>query len=656
MSSIEQVRGVQGQRLKNSSRRTYEHRAKVFAQWVKDNHPTYHDQNEDVVEGLVLPLPESVITLFFGSLFNEEAQEYKSVSTVQGYRSAINDLYKKKRLRMDETVSNSIDEFIAGYKRIIAEKKESGVVSMHEGKRPLLVQGYRMLASKAFTSSKLYAHLYLLMQWNTMSRSVSVASLMYHWFWWEGDSLVVGIPRHKGDQEGKNAIPRHLYANPIHPMLCPVLSLAIHTLSHSFHSDEDQRIFTHKSVQDDFSKWLHETIKAFTDEESLLLAQDISLIGTHSIRKGVASYISSLPGTASVIAIFLRLGWSLGNVANRYLFEGEGGQDQLLGRIASMLPYDVQLATLPPHFVDSNVLTNEEWDIILPSRKQYPRSYQSVLPYLVASLVYHQKFLKEQLPQDHPIFNSRLFKGDYLNRLTPLVRTGIMNCGSGMVATGVPTHLSTTAKIEEIKSALVGWIDEQNKQFQKLHDQVPTAVVERIFENCTVNGAIPVTKSDMRDLIAEFRNELMQRSDSNCAVVEPTSTRSDSGYILYLWGNRHHFVPQSFRFPTCTIDVLWDLWFSGDKTNGYPPYSKLRGFDLNRTDATLLTKASQVMSSLLQFAANSGKVTDTRFRHVRSLELTDRDALFASIFLPYLNSIGCKSTAKYTTVYKHLLR
>ena len=43
-----------------------------------------------------------------------------------------------------------------------------------------------------------------------MSRSVSVVWLMYNLITWIGDALVVELPKHKGDQEGENAYPKHV--------------------------------------------------------------------------------------------------------------------------------------------------------------------------------------------------------------------------------------------------------------------------------------------------------------------------------------------------------------------------------------------------------------------------------------------------------------
>ena len=90
-------------------------------------------------------------------------------------------------------------------------------------------------------------------------------------------------------------------------------------------------------------------------------------LGTHSIRKGVSTFLSGIPGGPTAISIYLRAGWSLGNVQNRYILDGGGG-DQLCGRAATGLDInDVSFASLPPHFDQAtlSLFTTEEWEMLL---------------------------------------------------------------------------------------------------------------------------------------------------------------------------------------------------------------------------------------------------------------------------------------------------
>src|SRR4051812_15231313 len=81
------------------------------------------------------------------------------------------------------------------------------------------------------------------MQWNMMGRSSMVSGLMLQHISWHDDCLVVTTPKHKGDQEGAHCYPRHIFANPLQPFICPVLSLAILIFSRSYRGDDPTNSF-----------------------------------------------------------------------------------------------------------------------------------------------------------------------------------------------------------------------------------------------------------------------------------------------------------------------------------------------------------------------------------------------------------------------------
>ena len=132
---------------------------------------------------------------------------------------------------------------------------------------------------------------------------------------WEMDSMVIVFPQHKGDKEGKYALPKHVYANRRCPWICPILAFAIFIFTTGFRrSGAKKTVFGEtKETESRFSKWLKTTCA--TLEQSLLILGVIILeIGTHSFRKGIATFLSSICGGPSSIAIYLRAGWSLGNL------------------------------------------------------------------------------------------------------------------------------------------------------------------------------------------------------------------------------------------------------------------------------------------------------------------------------------------------------
>ncbi len=146
---------------------------------------------------------------------------------------------------------------------------------------------------------------------------------------WTNDHLTIVNPRTKTDQTGEAAFPKSLYANPLQPELCPVLALAVTLFTRP--SVSSGKLFEGPDQEDRFCKILSTVLMAIPDTLVGRLGARQGDIGSHSCRKGAATHVMSLPGGPSAVSVFLRAGWSLGNVKDRYIHEGDGA-DQLAGR------------------------------------------------------------------------------------------------------------------------------------------------------------------------------------------------------------------------------------------------------------------------------------------------------------------------------------
>jgi hypothetical protein len=116
----------------------------------------------------------------------------------------------------------------------------------------------------------------------------------------------------------------------------------------------------------------------------------------------------------------LRMGHSLGKLKDSYIFEADGA-DQLCGRMASGLPFsDERFSTLPYHFASytSQYFTKDFWNSIVPGYDYYPLGFQTVIPYLLAALIYHKQYLKSTFPSYHPLLLSPVFtRNELLSQL-----------------------------------------------------------------------------------------------------------------------------------------------------------------------------------------------------------------------------------------------
>lgn len=217
-----------------------------------------------------LPIDPALAVSFFGEIHKfprveereenddplENEEKVKAVSTVESYRSAIVWFYKKKNQRLEEELDVAISNFLDGYKRLVADLKQKGIMSIEEGKQPLSFSGYSFVARKllrlpssrgesyvCMLYGKMFKTIYvgsfawtfLVLTWNLMARSNSTSLIKLKHVCWRDDALIITLPQHKGDKTGKHTYGRHVYANPLQPEICPITALAVLIFSKQHH-------------------------------------------------------------------------------------------------------------------------------------------------------------------------------------------------------------------------------------------------------------------------------------------------------------------------------------------------------------------------------------------------------------------------------------
>jgi hypothetical protein len=206
--SLELANNIIKERLKSGTRKNYESKIRLLSTWLQREHPIWYSAEED---SPILPLPTDILKEFFGYISRKRNVRTGEVlgdtlcayQTVNGYRSAIKDFYKERKVPFGFDAEDMSNKFLHGYERTIAELKQKGKMSIIEGKRPISFSGYRYLARKALQCSfdfklGIFAHSFLTLCWNLMARSISVGTMMFCHLIWVDDSLVIHIPRHKG--------------------------------------------------------------------------------------------------------------------------------------------------------------------------------------------------------------------------------------------------------------------------------------------------------------------------------------------------------------------------------------------------------------------------------------------------------------------------
>eukprot|EP00963_Diacronema_lutheri_P010557 scaffold1074_cov303-Pavlova_lutheri.AAC.1 len=131
-------------------------------------------------------------------------------------------------------------------------------------------------------------------------------------------------------------------------------------------------------------------------------------VGTHSFRKGAATYASA-GGTAcpSLSAISLRAGWTQPGVEDTYRRYDSAG-DEHVGRVLTGLPMNgEELAILPPIFMPETEEDEAFIDECCKSTMDVNQVNPGVARRCLASVVFHILKLREQLPPGHKLWADR---------------------------------------------------------------------------------------------------------------------------------------------------------------------------------------------------------------------------------------------------------
>jgi hypothetical protein len=622
-----------------------------------------------------------------------------SLTTVQSFKSAIRHIHQERHLAVPIGIECRLKLLMAGFKKTLADSKQKGQLSVREGKYELTFAHYQHLAkfilkAHSHVTSQHFAWCFLILQWNLISRSQNIASILLQHLTWLNDSLVVYFPVTKTDQTADMKYPRHVYANPLFPHICPILSLAVHVFSRSFSSVAaryQNALFDGGSQEDRFSHILSRVLEGLSENDRSSLDEDPKKFGTHSIRKGACTYCAGMKDGPQMHSIFLRAGWTLSSNTNRYIFQGSGG-DQLTGRVVSGLPLtDTQLATLPPRFKPDTFsqFSVEKWESLLPGYSSLPRCFQSVVPYLIASICYHVEWLRTNLPSNSPLFSAPLFSQNHVSYLTDSLCHDDENVfgkcmQTGMQATGIPSILLTSMMVKKMRVEVTSKLD-----------TLPSMVSAEILRKCVVNGAVPVTTEDlerMRSNIVSEMNTALQNSVSEMYRVSssvvaglrrshalyPGASLTNSSsvmerFTLFAWSNavaegdnqqaqlELHRAPKDFSFPRKNIKHIWILWFFGDLKNKVSPYRLFTSSDLSKQELPQKTRTKQVMNCLERLGivatlekeassnpsfANAQAVSDS-FRRALIFQDSDSDEMLSEKIF--------KATSQFDLAFDYLI-
>jgi hypothetical protein len=291
--------------------------------------------------------------------------------------------------------------------------------------------------------------------------------------------------------------------------------------------------------------------------------------------------------------------------------------------MVSGLPFDSEtFAVLPPHFPPeiSSTMTESHWLQLLPCYNNFPDSFKRVVPFLYASLIYHEEYLRKYLPPQHPILLSRAltsFSRESLDSLKLKVLTGVGFCpATSLKATGIPPHLALAVKVKALTNEIECVKNSINKipdQIMEVENALPrrisTCVVEELRNNFDIEGVSPISRSEFQQSLSQMRNDIVSSFRGiNPGIPTPEIEAQDESasvplsetwWLTWYWndGRVVHFVPQTWNFPTgCSPKAIWDLWYFGVRSEGIRPLRLVnRNCDIGGTSQMNYSRALKVI-------------------------------------------------------------
>jgi len=346
----------------------------------------------------------------------------------------------------------------------------------------------------------------------------------------------------------------------------------------------------------------------------------------------------------------------------------EADGDALVGRTVAQLKFtQEQFDVLPLHFDKATLqkIHDVGWSNVLPGYALYPENFAlKVVPFLAAAIVYHYRegHLQALLPQDHPIFTRPIIRNIELYEMLKdkVILTHEHCSDSHMHASGVPAVIATRRMVDALTKSVGTLRDKvvqdavlRSNELKELLDRQPNMVCDALQARFRIDGSIPFTLQDVREIITQsFRETRDANSEINAKITalqqsldcdrirnptDPSRRSSNStrqGSIAFLWpgSSKFHNVPHGFRFPSDSVGAIWDLWFEGNQRFQIGPYMHISPqIDLVRQSCRVnFARAKRVVEKILSIAEDK-KIIGAKSMVNRTNHHEVFDAVFPSL-------------------------
>ncbi len=385
--------------------------------------------------------------------------------------------------------------YMKGTRRTGARERQALGLRIIEGKDPMPFAAYVKLASILACSQDtehVAAHLFLLLDWNMVSRAENAVNSHIDLFGIFDDALLVYLGPSKGDQEGTKHIdhPWHLYTVPENPAICPVLAFAKYLMCHPQILNGKCKIFDGSSQYERMNAVLKEVVRSDDHyEEFSKLGLQPEYFGTHSIRKGSITHgACGVVNGPPIASICIRANWKMPGVMNRYMrYESAG--DEYVGRsVCGRVRLGKRFAESCPYFDFSNCGESEKEE----RHKKIDDWIQCRMPELcstetfrlfkfcVATFIFHRDWLDENIHEDNALRFSPFWSEPIPFASCVVTRFPWDKTQDTPQFTGLPTDVLYMTQVEKLKTE----VDELLKSFDMLRTALLADNSRVVMEVC----------------------------------------------------------------------------------------------------------------------------------------------------------------------------
>lgn len=569
------LQSAQHNRVKPVTRRGYEGYFRQMALWASSLEQFKHCVSES--GNMKTPLDPDAMVGFTEHLKARQVnwphhpvagtKKHMAPKTITNFFAAAKDTYARHGQQFPPVIDTYFSNFYRAYVLFIAEKKDMKLYPDNTNSVGFSYSVYERIcrqASKYIQTGKgmcvtswRYVWLFFVFLFNLMGRRERISRVRFSWIRWQDDCMMVKVPTQKGDQEGNLSYWKRVYANADCPWLCAVTALAVEVFSIT-PADEFRDLVFHSTGGSSFSHF--QTFLRWAFPEGSLEGVPLTRITGHSPKRSAICLVSGCE-VVKWDACEMRADHKIG-MTSVYQTCAAPQQDGIMGRLLAGLSFGTEKFNIaPPHFRPA-VVADIPFEDFVAHYKSYDPQFQSVVPFLLASIIYHLKSgqLATLLPAFHPFWSSTLYLRQ--KKLIAKLKNEVLGGNPGAESILPVSGNSCVGDIRIDVAAI-------RPVVQAIHAEVAALRASCGITSSMVASPIANPQScefaEMRDDIRHIRRKL---DDITSSSVIPAS---DAGAVLQRRCVPVFYLANSFILASYTPFNLFTRWFSPD-----PPAPALR--------------------------------------------------------------------------------